>query len=73
MNVQDKNRQKAKEIGNDSWELLNYASLSRGASRREQIEALRADRRWLDHKFNETMSAIDELIDVIMSQKGGGE
>ena len=56
---------RAKAIGNDSFELLNFAGLSVIASNARQIEALRQDQRWLENHHNEISRRIDNLIQFI--------
>ncbi len=56
---------RAKAIGNDSFELLNFAGLPATASVARQKEALRQDQRWLENHHNEISRRIDNLIQFI--------
>ena len=56
---------RAEAIGNDSFELLNFVSLSAIASKAKQIEALRQDQKWLENHHNEISRRIDNLIQFI--------
>ena len=56
---------RAKEIGADSWELLNYNSLPNSASREHQVVMLIRDQAWLRDHTEEVCRRIDLLIQAI--------
>lgn len=57
---------RAKEIGDDSWELSHFAALPKNASRKKQVEALNRDAEWLKDHVQAMCSEIDYLIrDII--------
>jgi len=58
-------RRRAKAIGDDSWELVNFVELPRNASRTQMITALRHDSRWMEDKANEIVCAIGRLTGAI--------
>jgi len=60
--------QKAKEIGADSWGLINFGSLPYNASAAKQVEALRADMRWMQEHMTEIVHRIEHLIRKIEDQ-----
>ena len=60
--IQKRHLKEAKRIGDDSWDLLHWQDLRRNASPEQQIEALRADQRWLLDHYYDTIGAIDDLI-----------
>jgi hypothetical protein len=55
----------ANEIGNDSYELINFNQLPKSASAERQISALEADKEWQRSHHDETIRAIDRLIQEI--------
>ncbi len=55
----------AVDIGNDSWELINFNQLPKNASVKRQVEALRADRNWQQNHMEQTARRIDNLISEI--------
>lgn len=56
---------RAKDIGNDSWELQHFTMLRTNASARSQVEALRRDAEWLTAHMEEIGSAIMCLMQGI--------
>jgi len=64
---------RAKQIGDDSWELLNFMQLPQDASAGEQAEALEKDKTWQQDKNNEISRAIHYLIgDITASEADEG-
>ena len=61
------NELRAKSIGDDSWELLNFTDLPHDASKERQIEALKQDQMWQENHLNMISTRIDNLIDRIES------
>ena len=58
----------AASIGDDSFSLINYESLSPAASKTKQIEALSQDQRWQEEHHNIISRRIDNLIDRIENE-----
>ncbi len=56
---------RAEAIGDDSFELLNFAGLPDNASKVRQMEALKQDQKWLENHHNEISRRIDNLIQFI--------
>jgi len=57
--------QESARIGRALWALQNFDQLPRRASKKAQIEALLADKRWQDDHANEIAKRIDRLIGQI--------
>lgn len=62
---QPKHIEEAKLIGESSYSLQNYEQLPKRASKKAQIAALLADKRWQDDVNNEIAKRIDRLINDI--------
>jgi len=57
--------EEAERIGADSWGLNSFNDLPRDASCLKQIEALKADRRWIEDHINSVLRSIDYLIQEV--------
>lgn len=56
---------RAKELGDDSWELINFNELQTNASTESQVKALNRDRDWLTSHVECVAAGIDDLIQDI--------
>ena len=52
----------AHAIGDDSWSLINFQSLPKSATVAEQVDALKADRKWQENHIQEVARNINNLI-----------
>jgi len=52
----------ANDIGNNSYQLLNFAQLPKDASAEAQVEALKQDATWQENHASDVMRSIDRLI-----------
>lgn len=51
----------AKEIGDDSWDLSQFLDLPKNASKKQQIEALKSEAKWMEDHINTIVYRIDQL------------
>ncbi len=58
-------KERAKQIGDDSFQLLNFTGLPDCASEKRQLQALNSDRNWQTDHHNEIVSRIDTLMSDI--------
>ena len=63
--IKPKYKKEAKNIGDNSFELLNFVRLSSSATAEEQMQALREDQNWQEDHNTEISRQIDHLIDDI--------
>ena len=61
----DDHVQEAKDIGDNSFDLICFNQLPKRSSVPEQIAALRSDQRWQENHNIEVSSQIDHLIQCI--------
>jgi len=78
--ISKRTREEAADIGANSYALHNFDDLKKSASKADQINALRADRRWHSDHNGEIMHRIDVLLYRLLygpvkpcgKKKGGG-
>lgn len=61
----DKYISEAEMIGKESFTLLHFRELSAGASREQQVSALKRDQRWQKLHHVEISARIDKLLQNI--------
>ncbi len=64
--------EEARQIGANSFALLQYDQLQRNASAARQIEALKRDQHWQQLHHDEVSSRIDRLIQDIEATSNDG-
>lgn len=72
MAKQQNHVERAEAIAADSWGLMQFDQLPSDASAAQQVDALKADAKWMELHMIEVQNAIDELIDDIESEAANG-
>jgi len=62
---QSKHIADAIDIGDSSFELINFMQLPKRTSSGKQVDALKADRQWLETHHVQVIGEINKLIDDI--------